>query len=428
MNNKKFLFFITIMLAAILISGCGDKDKKDSDEKEEPETEVDDKNSDEEKDNEDEEDEKDEEDPKDEEDLQTSNGFEELINYMEKETEGTANILYENNEEQTHEMDDFSVSLDEYTLIELHDFNPMFEIPFNDQTDGGVLITKYTVTNDTDEDAYYMPFMSASYTGATKAFDNYKDLLPEEEQLPIKLTPSNDYLIEAGESITGYYTYPFGEDQLEDLLAEGALEIEVPAPHEDKGDVNSTFGKDGKFNLSITEDGEEKTSSAEEFYEDRVTYENMGEKEMIDAKDNINESEEIGDFTVTLDGYQFTEFTPNDEEAPRFESFDTGLVLLTVQFDIENNHSSEIGNNSISSKLTVNDGAQYMLNEGMLLGYRNDDVIESGESGELLQVYALDKEQYEKIWKDKSFELEIGPMKDADAKDISKGKKASFSF
>ena len=47
---------------------------------------------------------------------------------------------------------------------------------------------------------------------------------------------------------------------------------------------------------------------------------------------------------------------------------------------------------------------------------------------EILQVYALDKEQYDKIWKDKSFEVEIGPMKDAEAKDISKGKKATFEL
>src|SRR5699024_10295788 len=80
-------------------------------------------------------------------------------------------------------------------------------------------------------------------------------------------------------------------------------------------------------------------------------------------------------------------------------------VLLTVKFDIDNENSSEIGNNSITSKLTVNDGSQYMLNEGMLLGYNNDDVIESDDSGELLQVYILDKEQYDKIWKDKSFEV-----------------------
>lgn len=59
----------------------------------------------------------------------------------------------------------------------------------------------------------------------------------------------------------------------------------------------------------------------------------------------------------------------------------------------------------------------------MLLNYRSDDNIEKGDSGELLQVYLLNKEDDDKIWKDKPFEAEVGPMRDKDAEDISKGKR-----
>src|SRR5699024_6806607 len=127
----------------------------------------------------------------------------------------------------------------------------------------------------------------------------------------------------------------------------------------------------------------------------------MGEKEMIKEKSDIGESEELGDYTVELDGYQFTEFTPNKDEAPRFEDFDNGIVLLTVKFNLENNGDENIGLFITSSKLEVNDGAQWLLNEGMLLDYGNDDIIEPGESGEFLQVFTLEKEQYDKIWKGK---------------------------
>lgn len=425
MSRKLLMLLTTMILSFLIISGCGSDDKEAqevtttdaAEEKKEPEDSETEKEpgEDVEVDN--------ESDAKD-----SAGSFSELINYMEDETEGMAKVLYENNEQQKHEMEGVSVSLDEYTLVELKDFNAMFDIPFNDKTDGGVIITKYTIMNDTDDDAYYMPAFYASYTGAQKAFNNYKDLLPEDEQIPTKLSPKDDYLIKAGESISGYYTYPFGEDQLKDVLDEGTVAVEVPAPHSEKGEVNSTFGKEGKFTLSLNEDGAKKAESDKAFYEDKVTSYNMGEKEMLEEKDGIDKSEELGDITVTLDGYQFTEFTPNKEEAPRFESFKNGMVVLTVKFNIDNENSSEIGNNSVTSKLTVNDGSQYMLNEGMLLDYRNDDVIESGDSGDLLQVYLLDKEQCEKIWKDKSFEIEIGPMKNAEAKDISKGKKATFTL
>src|SRR5690606_41418557 len=61
---------------------------------------------------------------------------------------------------------------------------------------------------------YYMPAFYLSFTGAEKVYNNYRDLLPEEEQLPIKLSPSNDYLLKPGESVTGYYTYPLGKTHL----------------------------------------------------------------------------------------------------------------------------------------------------------------------------------------------------------------------
>lgn len=97
--------------------------------------------------------------------------------------------------------------------------------------------------------------------------------------------------------------------------------------------------------------------------------------------------------------------------------------MITVKFNIDNKSSSQISLSSASSKLTVNNGAQYTFGEGMLLNYKYIDVIDPGKSGELLQIYVLDKEQYDKIWKNKSFEVEIGPMRDKEAKDIQKGRK-----
>lgn len=82
----------------------------------------------------------------------------------------------------------------------------------------------------------------------------------------------------------------------------------------------------------------------------------------------------------------------------------------------------------MSSKLTVNDGKQYSLSEGMLLNYIYNEVIKAGETGELLQVFVLDQEQYEKIWKDKAFEIELDPIRNKGAEDTSKAKKKHLSY
>ncbi|GAK06828.1 DUF5068 domain-containing protein [Geomicrobium sp. JCM 19038] len=427
---KHSLRFSVLAAAALVVSACGSSDDSTDVEENVAEEEIVDEENDPEEPEEIEEVDLEEEDEADSEEDETSNSgeFDEMIAYMEETTEGTANVLFENNEQQIHETEGFTVSLDGYTLVELNDFHTNYRIPFDDQTDGGVILAHYTVTNDTGDDAYFMPALSLMYTGATKYFNNYRELLPEEEQLDVQLAHSTDYAIADGETITGYFTYPFGQDQLEEVLAESTAMIDVPAPHSELGDVNSNFGDEGSFTVSLNEDGAERAEHNEAFYPDLVTANDMGDKEMIAESDGINDSQELGNTTITLDGYQFTEFTPNDVEAPRFENFTNGIVLLTVQFGIDNQEDSEIALSSIMSSLLVNDGAQSLLNEGMLLDYRYDDVIESGESGELLQLYTLDQEQYEKIWKDKSFEVEIGPMRDQESTDLSKGNRVTFEL
>lgn len=422
---KKLWVLAIFILSLFVIGGCGKGENDEQDtasdsnaQEETSETEQEEQAAEEE-----------EEEPKEEETAPSEDSsFSDLIAYMEEETEGIANVMYENTEPQEHELDGVTVSLDGYTLVELTDFHADFSIPFNDETDGGVIIAQYTVTNSLDKDVYYMPSFYLNFTGADKAYYHYQYLIPEEEQITEKLSPSNDYLLKAGESVTGYIAYPFGKTHLEALLEVSTAIVEVPAAQEKKGEFGNPIGKDGQFTLSLNEAGEEKVAANSAFYEDKVTTDDMGEKIMLKEEDNIGKEEKIRDVTVTLDGYQFTEFIPNEIEAPRFEDFQNGIVLLTVKFLLDNQGEEDISLSSVSTKLTVNDGMQYMFDQAMLLNYSYDDVIKAGESGELLQIYTLDKEQYDKIWKDKSFLIEIGPFRNQDGEDISKGASAEFEL
>lgn len=439
MNKKFFITAIALLFMLAAISACGDKDDNDNNNNNNEDEENEENNEDENENNENnglnmnddnENDDTNINDDNDEDDEAADGDFDELIEYMEDETDGTAEVLYENDDTEDHEMDDVNVSLDGYTLVELNDFHTNFEIPFDDQTDGGVVIAQYTVKNDSDDDVSYMPSFEMTYDGAEKDIDNYMDLLPEDEQLPEMLSPDDDYELQAGDEVTGYYTYPFGEDRLDDVLDKGEADVNVPAPHEDVEDSSTALGDEGQFTLSLDEETSKANADddSEDFYEDKATSENMGDKEMLDSEEDMDQTEELADVGVTLDGYQFTEFEPNEEEAPRFEDFNEGVVLLTVKFEMDNGGDSEIGKGSMDSKLTVNDGSEYILGEGMLLDYDNDDAIDEDDTGDLLQVFAMDKEEYDKILKDKSFEVEIGPLRDKDAEDISKGKEVEFDL
>lgn len=436
---KKFsLLFAAMFAFVIIISGCSSSD--DDDEKDE--TEETEEEEDKEEDKEEEEEEEDQEevenkmeelDDEEDDEKNTSEGsgaFDELVKEMEDITDGEAEVIYENNDGESTDIEDVHISLDQYALVELNDFHADFEIPFDDNTDGGVILAEYTIENDTGDDIHYMPQFDISYVGATKTYNDKGTLIPKDDQLFEKLGPSNDYELADGDSETGYMAYAFSPDELDEILDEEQLEIEVNAAAEDYDsetyDYKPLIGKETKFDVPLSADGAESVEESGQFYEDRATDENMGEKTMIKEKEDIGETVSLRDSKVTLEGYQFTEFEPNKEEAPRFESFDEGIVLLTLKMDIENNESEAVGLDSLGSKLNVNNGKEYLLVERMLLNYRNDDVIEPGDSGEWLQIYIMDKEQYEKIWQDKEFELEVGPLKSEEAKDLSKGQKESI--
>ena len=429
--RKSFVLFMAFASFVLVFAGCSQEKPESEDvnaEAEEQEAQPEKGLEEVEKDSAEEENEEPEDEEKDDQDSDID--FDSMIKEMEEITEGEAEIIYENDKADEQDIEDVHISLDGYVLTELNDFHTDFEIPFDDNTDGGVLLAHYTMENDRDEDVYYTPYFDMSYTGYTRTRSNEKLLLPEDEQLNEKLGPSNDYELPKGESVAGFAAYALSPDELDDILKEGEVEIEVKAAAENYDsetyDYKPLIGEDSKFKVAISDEGADKVEESSKFYDDKATSDNMGDKTMIKEEDDLDETVSVRDSNIKLEGYQFTEFEPNEVEAPRFENFDEGIVLLTIKMDIENNESEDVGLNSLSSKLEVNNGKQYMLNENMLLDYTNDDIIKSGESGEWMQVYVLDKEQYDKLWKDKDFELTVGPLKGTDAKDISKGQRETI--
>ncbi|PFD43234.1 DUF5068 domain-containing protein [Bacillus cereus] len=426
MSKKVISLFSTIIVAAFLITGCGQSDTTNKEQKENVTKENKTEKTGTTKENKPED--KKSEDKKTEDTATNSSDYSKLISYMEKETGGKTKVLFENKEPQIYKAEDISVSLNSYTLVELNGFHTDFNIPFNNQTDGGVILANYSVKNNSTKDIYYMPALDMSFTGAQKVYSNYKDLIPKEDQLPSKLAPTNDYLVKAGETISGYIAYPFGKDDLTKISSLSTVSVKVPTAQANKGKFDAPIGSPGNFSLSLNKQGTEKVAADKTFYQDKATANNMGDKKMLKEKSSINNSQELGAVNVTLDGYQFTQFTPNSVEAPRFANFKNGIVLLTVKFKLDNKDAQDVALSPISSTLRVNDGTQYTLSEGMLLNYDYNASVKTGTSGELLQVYTLDQEQYEKIWKDKTFEIELGPMRNKEAKDISQGKKAKFTL
>ncbi|MFP7494624.1 DUF5068 domain-containing protein [Terribacillus saccharophilus] len=436
--NKKLMFLFGAIFSVLIISGCGADSKEASKEEEPAASEEKASASEENTASEDKAnaadtatDVKAESDASKSEDAAATDSgsadIQKIVDFMKTNIEAEeTTVFYENSEPQTHDMEGVNVTLDSYALVGVKDFHMDYSIPFDDETNGGIVYAHYTIKNDTDKSVYYNPSLDMNYSSGTEYERDNKDLVPEEDQLFKQLFVDRDTEVKAGETVKGYAAYPLGTAALETVMGEGSALIDVPVPQAKKDEFSNPIGSPGKFTINFDEEGAAKTESNKEFYQDATSVDNMGEKKMLEQKDGIGESQELGDTTVTLEGYQFTEFTPNEVEAPRFEDFN-GVVLLTVKFGIDNKTGETVPLSGLDSTLTVDDSWR-QLNEGMLTRYATNDVVKDGESGELLQVYVLDKEEYDALWKEKSYKIEIGPIRNEEAKDISKGKEAAFQL
>lgn len=416
---KKFLIFSIISLFSLLLIACSDDEDKGTS----AETDITDIEEDVvvEKENE-------------QEVIADQAGdisFESVLEEIEQISEGETNIIYEHSDAQVHEEEEYIVSLDGYVVAEINDFHANFAIPFNDEDEGAILLSHFTIENKTSDDIAYTPNWSLQYTGADRHPGQNSSIIPDERQIA-KTLNANNYAISANETVSGYYAILLRSEDVENIKDVNVATIPIPEAGDeydpDNYEYKNKIGSKTEFSIVVSSEGSSKQKADEAFYQDRTNIDNMGDKTMIKEKDNIGVTEILGNSEITLKGYQFTEFEPNEHEAPRFDNFDTGIVLLNIKLEVANGEDEAIDITTQKAKLTVNDGKQYALVSNMLSPHGYGDAIEVDETKEAILVFALDKEQYEKIWKDKSFELEYGPLQSPDLDDLTEGKKVQFDL
>ena len=334
---------------------------------------------------------------------------------------GGAELLYSQTEPVTVEMGDLTISIDAYDLVEFTDFDSDFSIPFGDQTErGAVMLGTISITNNSDNVLYYPSVPDLTFTGAEKAYTNNRKVVEEDDDNYGAMSVKSKGEVGAGETVTGTVNYLFDDSALDAITELGLVTMNVPKGYT-KAESFSTedgVGSDQKIQLTVTSEGQETAGANASFLQDKASTSDMGTKTLDKEKKGIKETETVDGVEATLSEYQFTFFEPNEVEAPRFSNFENGVVLLTVKFDIDNQGDKPISMGSSSAVLTVNNGSQRILSEGMLLDY-SSETVEVGEQKELLQVFAMDQEEYEKIWREKDFALKLNLVNSEDYKQSS---------
>ncbi|HFI0464074.1 TPA: hypothetical protein ACGO1T_001450 [Streptococcus suis] len=320
------------------------------------------------------------------------------------------NPLFESSEPIVVENDKAAFSIDAYTYLELNNTQ-------SNQT-GHVVFLQVTYTNKSDQTIDVQPTLYGSIVGVDSAVSSEVEGFSDEFNL-FSLVMDKDRILEPGESLTGGLVFAFPEEQNEALLAAGQLVVESPVvlPNAEASLADAILASENLI-LPISEDAATKASAQGEFYPDRVTVDVWGDKAMIES-DTPGQAVNVGDVEVVLEGYQWTDFTPNDDRADRFVDFKDGVVLLTAEVRVKNNSDTNIRYGSTTGLLTLNDSIRYM-NEIMLEEGDTNVVIKKGEEGVHYLVFALSKDDFN-LYQDRSAVLEVNLINESFSKHNASG-------
>lgn len=341
-----------------------------------------------------------------------------------EQSEGEVEVIYTNkNPEYSHNMDGFKVLIDEYQVVKVTDMLPSVTIPFDDQTDGYVVTAKVTLENGTDKPAYYNNSQKIQLDSEYNyiAADHVNFINEKDRVKSTKETETGKYAV--GEKVTGLVNFLFTNEEFESLKTVKPKYI-IEGGMADNNQFKNSFNGEGNFDFFFNDDQAKAVAGAQKFYPDQLTTDNVADKKMIFEKVGINETKQIGDVKVTLEGLQYTEITPGDANKARFKNFgDSGIVALTVKLNLDNQSDQPI-NLSLVSKLRIDENRGTAFSEGMLEPV-NPREIKAGSQGEKYHVFLFNKDEFN-IYK--KFTLEFGPFIGDNGKALFKEKFAKFNL
>lgn len=325
--------------------------------------------------------------------------------------------LFEKDDVITNGDNNVNFTINGYQYLKIENFSRDFAVSYGDQNkEGGVLLVSATFKNNSDTSVYAGPGFSMSVVGYDSAIGRDEDLL--ENDLVSELLDKKNVL-KPNEELSGYVALGVKPAAMEKITESGTAEFELPGFYSkpDSFSKADTIVEPKKESIALTNEGESSNTEASQFYEDKITTENMGTKTMIDEK-KLDKVENFENVAITAEGSQITSFEPNEEQASRFSKFESGVILITVKLNIRNDGDTPLNVDSTSATLKIGDSVK-MMSENMLQTKNGADEVGKGEEATKCLVFALDKESYEKLYKDQDLLLDVN-LYDTNFKRITK--------
>lgn len=355
-----------------------------------------------------------------------SDSWSEVVEEVKKSTEAkNISTLYSSDTPIEETVDDVSFSMNGYCYVQIDDFSRDFKITFGDQNQkGGVLLISTTIENNSNESVFVGPGFSMSVIGYDSSIGSLSSVLEDDV---FRQLSKNKSELKAGESISGYVALTVKLEAMEKIDEHHVGQLEIPGVYKkaDSYMPDDAIIKEKEVILSLSKDGDWQVESSKDFYADKLTVNNMGTKTLITSKE-VGEEKDFEGIKVTFDGYQIVDFQPNEDEASRFSKFDTGVVIMTAKVTIQNNDKQTLNLDGTSGTLTLGNTVKTM-HENMLETISDSPDLEPNKTGTKYLVFTMDKESYDKLYKDQTYKLDV-TLQDNEYKSITSIEDIMFEF
>ncbi|MGN7479172.1 DUF5068 domain-containing protein [Solibacillus silvestris] len=342
--------------------------------------------------------------------------------FIAEDLNADVEVVFTNkNPELKHEFSkDVFIQIDEYQIVHVSNMNESSKTNFDGEDEGYVLTYKTTLVNNSDEDVYYAGGVSLLSDNGMDYIIQRKHLVDREQWLKDDSTDNPSHYSK-GNTFTGMNAHSMTKEQF-NRLSSPTLKIDALFLNDD---VSQRLGEEAIFKIPFNEEGIEKAAVSSQLYQDQMTTDNIAEKELFFEKTDINETKEIDGVKITLNGVQYANITPTEAYKDSFSNFgDSGVVALTAKITIENGSDTPFDKFFVDRKLTVDKNRGTIFNEGMLEPtYRGD--FNPGDKEEFITVFLFRKDEFGIF---KELELQVGPLKDSDAKPLFKEKSVTFAL
>ena len=271
----------------------------------------------------------------------------------------------------------------------------------------GLLLLHVSITNISEE-AIYIPenFLDVSIKPSNHFLLSQMDLYPLEFGYLDTILEADKRFIEPEQTAEGYLIYQLAPMDFFATKSQGYLYLNLKELDQIEELAQLDTGNyQHHIVLPMNELVKDRIDLAQNFIQDRVSREWWGDKSMIveDSQHNLLSHQGL---QIQVKKIEVTDLIVRPDYQGIFEEFPKGQLLVSVLLEINNTGSERLLAYLDQFEFDLRMGDSLLVSEPLLENGDNPIFIGPKQREELIKVFVLDKEVYQREWQRQDFQFE----------------------